>query len=107
MQSKKPQKSTLSRTQPVKQEGQKPTMQQPLTYNKMVLGKENYYIILAGIAVIIIGFILMSGGRYTDPNVFPADEIYSTRRITIAPIVVIIGFAIEIYAIFHRPRNNR
>ncbi len=107
MQNKKLQKTPLPKTVPAKQEVQKPTSQQPVTYNKMVLGKENYYIILAGISVIIIGFILMSGGRYTDPNVFPADELYSTRRITIAPIVVIIGFAMEIYAIFHRPRTNR
>ncbi len=72
---------------------------------KIVLGKENYYLMLAGLAIIIIGFILMSGGKYTDPNVFPEDEIYSTRRITIAPIVVIIGFAVEIYAVFHRSKK--
>ena len=60
---------------------------------------------IAGLVVIVIGFILMSGGKYTDPNVFPADDIYSTRRITIAPIVVIIGFAVEIYAVFHRSKK--
>jgi hypothetical protein len=60
---------------------------------------------LAGIVVIIIGFVLMSGGRYTDPDVFNADELFSTRRITIAPIVVLLGFAIEIYAIFHKKKD--
>lgn len=75
------------------------------TFGKMVLGKENYYLILIGLAVIIIGFILMSGGKWDDPNVFPEAELYSTRRITIAPIVVIIGFAIEIYAVFHRSKK--
>ncbi len=80
----------------------------PLTstpFGKIVLGKENYYLILIGLVVIIIGFILMSGGKWDDPNVFPGDELYSTRRITIAPIVVIIGFAIEIYAVFHRSKK--
>ncbi len=72
---------------------------------KMVLGKENYYLIILGLVVIIVGFILMSGGKWTDPNVFPEAEVYSTRRITIAPIVVIVGFAIEIYAVFHRSKK--
>ena len=72
---------------------------------KIVFGKENYYLIIAGLVVIIIGFILMSGGGYTDPTVFPEDELYSTRRITVAPIVVIIGFAIEVYAVFHRSKR--
>lgn len=69
------------------------------------LGKQNYYLILLGIVVLIIGFILMSGGKYTDPAVFNAEELYSTRRITVAPIVVILGFAIEIFAIFYRPNK--
>ncbi|HMX04420.1 MAG TPA: DUF3098 domain-containing protein [Chitinophagales bacterium] len=71
----------------------------------MVLGKQNYYLILFGLAVIIIGFILMSGGKSPDPNVFNADEVYSTRRIVVAPIVVILGFAIEIYAVFHKSKK--
>jgi hypothetical protein len=72
---------------------------------KIVFGRENYYLMIAGLVIIVVGFILMSGGKYTDPNVFPADDIYSTRRITIAPIVVIIGFAVEIYAVFHRSKK--
>ncbi|MBK6732171.1 MAG: DUF3098 domain-containing protein [Bacteroidetes bacterium] len=71
----------------------------------MVLGKMNYYLILLGVVVIVIGFILMSGGKYTDPNVFNGDELYSTRRITIAPIVVLLGFAIEIFAIFYKQKK--
>jgi hypothetical protein len=69
------------------------------------LGKQNYYLIACGAIVIIIGFILMSGGKYNDPNVFNGEELYSTRRITVAPIVIILGFLIEIYAIFHK--NNK
>ncbi|MBK9456236.1 MAG: DUF3098 domain-containing protein [Bacteroidetes bacterium] len=71
----------------------------------MVLGKENYILIVLGLVVIIIGFILMSGGKSPDPNVFNPDEVYSTRRITVAPIVVLLGFAIEIYAVFHRSKK--
>lgn len=89
-----------STTQPVQET--KPNVS---SSGKIVLGKENYYIMLAGLAIIVIGFILMSGGGYSDPNVFPKDDIYSTRRITVAPIVVIIGFAVEIYAVFHRSKK--
>lgn len=77
----------------------------PASTGKMVLGKENYYLIAFGLLVIIIGFILMSGGKSDDPNVFNADGVYSARRITVAPIVVILGFAIEIYAVFHRSKK--
>lgn len=71
----------------------------------MVLGKGNYYLMLLGLAVIIIGFILMSGGKSTDPNVFNADEVYSQRRIVVAPIVVILGFVIEIFAVFYKSKK--
>ncbi len=83
------------------------TIPQQQVWNKMVLGRENYMLILLGVIVLIIGFILMSGGKYTDPNVFNGDELYSPRRITIAPIVVIIGFSIEVYAIFHKSRRDK
>ena len=57
---------------------------------------------IIGILFIALGFILMSGGGSDDPNVFN-EEIYSFRRIRIAPLIVIIGFAIEIYAILTKP----
>ena len=57
---------------------------------------------IIGIIFIALGFILMSGGGSDDPNVFN-EEIYSFRRIRIAPLIVIIGFAIEIYAILTNP----
>lgn len=67
--------------------------------------KSNFTIMLIGLAVIILGFILMAGGKSEDPNVFLADEIYSFRRITLAPILVLLGFVIEIYAIFKKPKK--
>jgi hypothetical protein len=69
-----------------------------------IFDRTNYFIMIAGIVVILLGFVLMSGGSTTDPNVFPKEELYSFRRITLAPIVVMIGFAIEIYAILKRPK---
>ena len=70
-----------------------------------VFTRQNYLWMMAGLVVIIIGFILMAGGGSDDPNVFKADEIYSFRRITLAPILVIAGFCIEIAAIFRKPTN--
>ena len=58
---------------------------------------------LVGAALIIVGMLLMSGGKSADPNVFNPNEVYSFRRITLAPIVIIIGFIVEVYAIFKKP----
>lgn len=63
--------------------------------------KENYKILLIGIAVIAIGFILMSGGGSDDPKVFNED-VFSFRRIRLAPTLVLIGFGITIYSIFKK-----
>jgi len=69
------------------------------------LGKENYKLMAIGFAIIVIGFILMAGGGSDDPNVFNPD-IFSFRRITLAPIILLFGFAFEIYAIMKKPRSN-
>jgi len=68
------------------------------------LGRENYKLMAIGFAVIIVGFILMAGGRSDDPNVF-SDKIFSFRRVTLAPLIVLAGFIFEIYAIMKRPRD--
>lgn len=65
--------------------------------------KENFKWMLAGLIVIAIGFILMAGGKSSDPNVFKDSDVYSFRRITIAPILIIAGFIIEIFAIMRKP----
>jgi Protein of unknown function (DUF3098) len=66
--------------------------------------KVNYKILLVGIVVIALGFILMSGGGSTDPNVFN-EEIFSFRRIKLAPTMVLIGFGITIYSILKNPKK--
>lgn len=70
---------------------------------RFALGKENYQLMLVGIAFLTIGFILMIGGGSDDPNEF-SEAIFSFRRITLAPILVLIGFVIEIFAIMKKPR---
>ena len=57
-----------------------------------------------GALVIAIGMFLMSGGSSNDPTVFNKDEVYSTTRITIAPILILAGLVIEVYAIFKKPK---
>ena len=69
---------------------------------EFLFGKKNYLIMVVGAAVILIGFALMMGGGSDDPNVFN-EEIYSFRRIRLAPTLVLIGLAIEIYAIMANP----
>ncbi|MCT4647691.1 MAG: DUF3098 domain-containing protein [Carboxylicivirga sp.] len=70
---------------------------------QFALAKENYILLAIGFAIIILGFVLMIGGRSDDPTVFN-EEIFSFRRITLAPIVVLFGFMFEIYAIMKKPK---
>ncbi|MBI9062375.1 MAG: DUF3098 domain-containing protein [Marinilabiliaceae bacterium] len=72
---------------------------------QFALGKENYILLAIGFAIIIIGFLLMIGGRSEDPNVFN-EEIFSFRRITLAPIIVLFGFMFEIFAIMKKPKSE-
>ena len=72
--------------------------------NGFLFESVNYKILLIGLAVIALGFILMSGGGSEDPNVFNK-EIFSFRRIRLAPTVVLIGFGITIYSILKNPKK--
>ncbi|HET8885004.1 MAG TPA: DUF3098 domain-containing protein [Salinimicrobium sp.] len=75
------------------------------TQPHFVFGRKNYIVMAIGLAVIALGFILMSGGGSDDPNVFNP-EIYNFRRIRLAPTVVLLGFAIEVYAILLNPSKK-
>ncbi len=66
--------------------------------------KQNYLLLLVGLLVIILGFILLSGGGSEDPREF-SEEIFSPRRITVAPIVILSGFAFIFYAILKKPKQ--
>ncbi len=69
------------------------------------LGRENYKFLAIGFVVIVIGFLLMLGGRSDDPNKF-STTIFSFRRITLAPVVVLAGFVFEIWAIMKKPKEE-
>jgi membrane-bound ClpP family serine protease len=69
------------------------------------LQKDNYILLIIGFAIIMIGFLLMMGGKSDDPKVFNP-EIFSFRRITLAPIVVLFGFVFEIWAIMKKPKTE-
>ena len=71
-----------------------------------IFSRENLLLMIAGAVVMGIGYLLMSGGRSEDPNVFDPKEVYSTTRITIAPILILLGLVIEIYALFRAPKQG-
>lgn len=75
------------------------------TDKQFLFSKENYIILLAGVIVIGLGFLLMAGGNSDDPNVFNY-EVFSFRRIRLAPTVIFIGFGICIYSIFKSPKKQ-
>ena len=70
-----------------------------------VFEKQNYILMIIGVAVIILGYILMVGGGSKDPNVFNTD-IFDFRRLTLASIVILAGFAIEFFAIMKKPKHS-
>jgi hypothetical protein len=69
------------------------------------LGRENYILLIIGFAIIVFGFLLMIGGKAENPNEFN-EKIFSFRRITLAPIIVLFGFIFEIYAIMKKPKEE-
>ncbi|RYY61395.1 MAG: DUF3098 domain-containing protein [Chitinophagaceae bacterium] len=69
-----------------------------------IFSKSNYTWMLIGVVVIAIGMFVMAGGKSEDPNVFNKGEVYSFSRITVAPILILAGLVIEIYAIFKKPK---
>ncbi len=75
--------------------------------NAPLFGKENYRWMLIGLVMVALGLILMGGGKSKDPNVFNPDEVYSFRRITLAPILIIGGFVVEIFAIFRKDKADK
>jgi len=72
---------------------------------ELPFGKENYLLFGAAFLVLIIGYLLMIGGKSPDPKTFNHDEIFSPLRITVAPIVILIGFALGFYAILKKPKH--
>ena len=86
-----------------KKEIKKQDSNTPATF---AFSRENYKIMLIGIAFIVIGFLLMIGGGSDDPNKFTGDELFSFRRITLSPIVILIGFVVVLFAILKKPKEE-
>lgn len=73
----------------------------------MLFSWGNYKWMLLGVVVIILGFVLMAGGGSDDAGVFDAEKIFSWRRISLAPFVVLVGFGIVGYSIFHKDKKEQ
>ena len=71
----------------------------------MPFGKQNYIIVLIGIALLALGFVLMLGGGSNDPDVFN-EKMFDFQRITLSTILVLAGFVVEIVAIFWKGKNK-
>jgi len=75
------------------------------TKNNTIFEKDNLRWMLIGLVVIAIGLVLMAGGKAEDPNVFAENEVYSMKRITLAPLMIVAGLLIEVYAIMKKSKK--
>lgn len=71
-----------------------------------LFNKQNYLWMAIGGVVMAVALLLMAGGKSSDPTVFNYDEVYSKRRITVAPILLMLGLLIEVYAIMRKPKST-
>jgi hypothetical protein len=100
----KKQPQQQKQTAPVKQ--QAPVTKKPVTVIPVLFAKENYLWMVIGGVVVLLGMLLMSGGKSQDPNTFDPKVVYSFTRITLAPFLIIAGLMVEIYAIFRKPKQS-
>lgn len=75
-----------------------------MSNNRLAIPIQNYKYILIGVITTVVGFFLMSGGGSEDPAIFLEEELFSFRRITLAPFIIMIGFGIVLYAILKKPK---
>lgn len=77
---------------------------EPESRSGFAFGKENYRLLLIGLALIVLGFLLMIGGGSKDPKVFSMD-IFNFQRLTLAPLLILAGYVVEIFAIMKKPKD--
>jgi hypothetical protein len=77
---------------------------EPESRTGFAFGKENYRLLLIGLGLIVLGFLLMIGGASKDPKVF-SYAIFDFRRLTLAPILILAGYVVEIFAIMRKPKD--
>jgi hypothetical protein len=101
MSKKKPQQTQPNQTppEPTKSKINQPAVTEVINTD-LLFGRKNYILMIAGIGLILLGFLLMSGGSMPSPDVWDESLIYSHRRITVAPILILAGFVLQIVAIF-------
>ena len=76
-------------------------------YNhRFLLGKKNFIVVFVGIALMVLGFLLMLGGASTDPNVYPEEVIYGFQRTVLAPALILLGLVVQVYAIMLKPDES-
>lgn len=78
----------------------------PQPSSGFAFGKENYRIMIAGVLIIAVGMLMMIGGGSDNPNEFNAEQLFSFRRITLSPIIILIGFVVVLAAIMRKPREK-
>lgn len=71
---------------------------------KFLFQRENYILFGIGLAFIILGFILMTGGGSDDPQIYN-EELFNSQRIILSPLLIVVGFVIEVFAILRRPKS--
>ena len=76
------------------------------TKESFVFGKNNYIAIAVGFFLVLLGFVLMSGGKSDDPNIFNGEEVFSSTRITFAPFTVLLGFIVVGIGIMLKPKSQ-
>ena len=91
---------------PVKKVESTPKKQALPVISNPLFTRGNYMWMLAGLVVIALGFFLMAGGKSQDPNIFKDSDVYSPIRITVAPILIVAGLIIEIFAIMKKPTGE-
>lgn len=77
------------------------------TNSGFAFGRMNYILLIAGLMILVLGYSLMSGGGSPDPNLFNEEELFSARRITLAPIVVLFGYVFVGYAIMYKVKERK
>ena len=75
-----------------------------MSQNSFLFDKTNYLLFAVGLALIVLGFILMAVGGSEDPNVYN-EALFNARRITWAPLLIVLGFVVEVFAILRRPKS--
>ncbi len=77
---------------------------QSSSVGNILFTKDNYKWMLIGLVILALGFFLMAGGKSSSPNAFTDKDIYSPMRITVAPILIVAGLLVEIFAIMKKPK---